>query len=305
MLKFLTERTSLAQFLEAGESVEINKEIAGRILQECKYQGQRPLNEDRVLAIAELMEQHTFRPNDQISFGLLNGALYLVNGYHRLNAVEMIGVKYPFRVEVYDVATAAELDALYCTFDQPGGQRSVTQISRSLGLHDEGDSGLRPATAALLIKSCPLLMIDLRRIAPNNRPPSTRSLDAKKAAALQWKPYAIDYQSCLSAGMSARTGRYRASGVFAVALATIRHQREKAIPFWKESVRNSGLQRGDPRQTLNVEFLSAKRSAGEYELAEKACTAWNAWFRGRELVVCKVLGSPLKILGTPYNGEEG
>lgn len=304
MLKFLSERNSLAQMLAAGESVEVGADLAGRILQECKYQGQRPLNDERVLAIAELMEQRTFRTNDQIAFGQLNGALYLVNGYHRLNAIGVAQANYPFRVEIYTVNTFAELDALYCTFDQPGGQRSLSQISKSLGLHDDFDNGLRPATAALLIRACPLLMVDLRRIAPNNRPRSTRSLDAKKATALQWKPQAIEYQICLDAGLTSRTGRYRASGVFAVALATIRHQRDKAIPFWRESIRNSGLQRGDPRHTLNVEFLSTKRSAGEYELAEKACAAWNAWFRNRELTMCKVLGAPLKLLGTPYSGDE-
>lgn len=304
MLKFVSNPSSgLSHLLEDGEVVTIGKELAERILAECKYPGQRPLNEDRALFIGELMEQGTFRHKDQISFGLLDSGYYLVNGQHRLTAISLSQSRYPFRVEIYKVGSRAELDALYCTFDQPGGQRSLSQISRSLSLHDGEENGLRPATAALLMRACPLLMIDMRRIAPINRPRSTKSVDARKQVALQWKPQAIDYQECLDSGLTSRTGRFRAGGVFAVALVTIRHQRDKAMPFWKEAIRNSGLNRGDPRHTLAAEFLSSKVSTSEYDLAEKACAAWNAWFRSRDLTMCKVLGGPLKILGTPHAGE--
>lgn len=303
-ISFLTPKiSSLSDILEGGTALGVDGELAERLLSECPYAGQRPLNEDRALLLASAMEHGTFLPNTQISFGRMKGCYHLVNGQHRLNGVSLSGKKISFRIEVYECSSKADLDALYCRFDQPGGTRSLTQISGSLGLHDENTDGLTSATAALLLRATPLLMIDLRRIAPVNRPRNTRDLDEKRVVALSWKSQAIDYQKCLAGGLTKRTGRFRAGGVFAVALVTLRYQNERAVAFWKEAVRDNGLMSGDPRHALHAEFLSSKRATTEYDLAEKACNAWNAWFQNRHLTVCKALGSPLKILGTPYLGE--
>jgi len=294
----------LSEVLKSGASIKIDDPLAHQILHECPYDGQRSLNDDRALLLATAMEHGTFLPNTQLAFGYLDGRFYLVNGQHRLNAVELARQVQPFRIEVYPCDDRADLDALYCRFDQPGGTRSLTQVSRSLGLHDEHDGGLTPATAALLLRSTPLLMVDLRRIAPAVRPPITRDLDAKKEFALRWKPWAIEYQACLNKGIGNRTGRFRRAGVFAVALVTLRYQLDRAKPFWSEAVRNSGLMTGDPRHALHSHFLSSKRATGEYDLAEAACQAWNAWFRKKELTHCRCMGSPLRIVGTPFAGND-
>lgn len=293
----------LVDVLENGASVNISAELAQHLLLECPYDGQRPLNEDRALLLGTAMEHGTFLQNTQIAFGLLGGRYYLVNGQHRLNAVALARLDQRFRIEIYQCDTRAELDAVYCRFDQPGGQRSLTQVSRALGLHDDTERGLRPATAALLLRAAPILMVKLQRVAPIHRPRDTRDLDAKKGVALQWKPWAVEYQDCLYAGITNKTARYRAGGVFAAALVTLRYQNEMAKVFWRESIRNSGLQNDDPRHALHSHFLSSRRATSEYDLAEAACHAWNAYFRGKRLTVCKMLGGPLRLLGTPY-GED-
>jgi hypothetical protein len=295
---------SLSQILASGAAVKIDAELARRILAECPYEGQRPLNEERALLLASAMEHGTFLANTQIAFCLYQGRFQLVNGQHRLNAVELARQTQLFRIEVYECSSRAEVDATYCRFDQPGGQRSLVQVSRSLGLHDDDDKGLRPSTAALLLRATPMLMIELKRIAPNQRPRDTRDLDAKKEVALRWKPWAIDYQSCLSGGITTKTARYRAGGVFSVALITLKYQNERAIKFWSESIRDSGLMSGDPRHTLHAHFLSSKRVKSEYDLAEAASHAWNAWWQGRQLTMCKVLDGPIRLLGTPFAGNE-
>lgn len=294
----------LNEILISGASVMVAPELARRVLAECGYMHQRPLNEDRALLLASAIEHGTFRRNTQVVFARLHGRLILVDGQHRLTGIDLAGRAWPLRVEIEDKSSQAEVDALYCQFDQPGGQRSLTQVSRSLGLHDADGNGLRPPTAALLMRAVPMLMVDLRRIAPTHRPRETRDLDTKKQVALEWKPWALDYQSCLGKGIGARTGRYRAGGVFAVALATLRHQRERAKIFWTNSIRNDALRSDDPAHSLHSHFLSSKRATSEYDLAEAASHAWNAHFANRPLKLVKAVGSPLKLLGTPYTGGE-
>ncbi|WP_165363943.1 hypothetical protein [Rhodoplanes serenus] len=294
---------SFDQVLVSGASLRIDQDLAARLLAECPYDGQRALNDDRALLLAAAMEHGTFMQNTQIAFARCDGRYFLVNGQHRLNAITLAQQAQAFRIEVYDCRSRDEVDACYCRFDQPGGQRSLTQVSRSLGLHDSAEGGLRPATAALLLRSVPMLMIGRRRIAPSQRPRDTRDLDVKRDFAMRWKPWAIDYQSCLDQGIGQRTGRYRAGGVFAVALVTLRYQNAKAREFWGPSIRNNGLLVGDPRGALHSHFLSAKRATSEYDLAEAAVHAWNAWFGGRQLTMCKVLGASLAPRGTPFTGE--
>lgn len=288
------------RLLTSGALLMITPAMARRILGECRYDRQRPVNEDRVLLLAGYMEHGTFRQNTQLVFVALNGRLYLIDGQHRMHAVDLSGMSQPFRIEVEQCTNEREIDALYCRIDQPGGQRSLTQVSRSLGLHDDAEGGLRPANAALLLRTVPMLMIELQRIPPALRPRSTRDIDAKKTVALDWKPMAIAYQECLDLGVSKFCGRFRNAGVMAVALATFRHQPEKAKEFWAGAVMGDGLSANDPRQALRNDFLVRGRTSHEFDLAETSAMAWNAFMAGRELKILKVLGGPIKLSGTPY-----
>jgi hypothetical protein len=294
-------RMPLDEILISGNDVKIDEELADRILKSCIYQGQRPLNEDRALLLGDTMERGTFLPHTQLAFGRWNGNFFLVNGQHRLTAVTLSRQAQYFRIEVYECASSDEIDSLYARFDQPGGQRSLTQISRSLGLHDDEKDGLRPASAALLLRAVPLLMIDLKRIVPSQRPRNSRDLDAKREFALCWKPWAIDYQNCLDGGIPVRTARFRASGTMAIALATLRYQNARAKEFWREAAHNSGLKSGDPRHTLHTFFLQSKRVRSEFDLAEACSFAWNAWFSDRPLTLLKILGGKINVRGTPFN----
>jgi hypothetical protein len=293
-------RMPLDEILISGNGVKIDEDLADRILKSCIYQGQRPLNEDRALLLGDTMERGTFLPHTQLAFGRWNGNFFLVNGQHRLTAVTLSSQAQYFRIEVYECASPHEIDMLYARFDQAGGQRSLTQISRSLGLHDEKD-GLRPASAALLLRAVPLLMIDLKRIVPSQRPRNSRDLDAKREFALGWKPWAIDYQNCLDGGIPVRTARFRAAGTMAVALATLRYQNARAKEFWREAAHNSGLKSGDPRHTLHTFFLQSKRVRSEFDLAEACSFAWNAWLSDRQLTLLKILGGKINVRGTPFN----
>ena len=285
----------------SGESVLIGAEQADQIIRECCYERQRRINDDRALGLAEAIEHGTFLPNTQIAFALLHGRLILVNGYHRLTAVSLCRQAQPFRIEIYPCASAEDVDALYLRFDQPGGVRTLTQLGAALGLADDK---LRQGSVTWLMRAIPLLMMRLERLPPLKRPRASRDLDRKKEEAKLWKPWAVDYQSCLDGGISSRTNRYRNAGVVAVALVTLRYQNVMAKVFWAESVRDNALESDDPRHALHLHLATAKRSVQEFALAEACCNAWNAFFRNRRLTICKTLGHPLRVLGTPFKGDE-
>jgi hypothetical protein len=296
---------SLDFVLVPGESVCVDPALAVRLLSESRYEGQRPCNDERALLLSETMEHGTFRQNTQLWFARLRGQYFLVDGQHRLTAVDLSRTTQRFRIEVEDCGNMGEVAALYCRFDQPGGQRSLTQVSKSLGLHDDAPGGLRPSMAALLLRAVPLLMIDLKPIAPVLRPRAVRDLDAKKDFAQAWKPAAIQYQRCLEGSNASRTGRFRTAGVVAVALITMRYQETAAREFWREAIRDNALHDTDPRHTLHIDFLQRRKQAGsEFVLAEAASVAWNAWMQNKQLKIIKVLGNPIRLAGTPICSAE-
>lgn len=278
----------------------IDAALAEQIMRECHYENQRRINDDRALGLAETIERRKFRLNTQLAFARLYGRLIMINGYHRLTAVSLCRQAYPFRIEIYDCASLDDVDALYLTFDQPGGVRSLTQLGAALGLADEK---FRQGSVTWLMRAVPLLMMRLERLPPAHRPRAARDLDRRKEEALLWKPWALDYQTCLDGGILARTRRYRNAGVVAVALVTLRYQPVMAKVFWSESIRDSALEADDPRHALHLHLASARRSVHEFALAEASCNAWNAFFRNRRLTMCKMLGHPLRLLGTPFKGD--
>lgn len=285
----------------SGDSVMISADEAEQIMRECWYEKQRRINDDRALGLAEAIEHGTFLPNTQLAFARLSDRLILVNGYHRLTAVSLCKQAQAFRIEIYPCRSVSEVDALYLRFDQPGGARTLTQLGAALGLADEH---FRRSSVTWLMRAIPLLMMNLERLPALKRPRASRDMDRKKEEALRWKPWALDYQSCLDGGIAVRTTRYRNAGVVAVALATLRYQNVMAKVFWAESIRDSALESDDPRHALHLHLATAKKSVHEFALAEAACNAWNAFFRNRRLTFCRSLGHPLRVLGTPFQGDE-
>jgi hypothetical protein len=302
-----TTADDVTAVLKPGVSLTATPALAIDLLERCAYARQRPLNEDRALLLADAMEQGTFLANTQISFARHAGRLVLVNGQHRLTAVTLAGRSAAFRVEIYDCANEGEVDTLYCRFDRPGGARTATQLSASLGLHDDFEGGLRRSTASLLLNAVTLPMMNFARIGPAIRPRATRDLDLRNKAAREWKPWAIEYQACLDQGVAVRTRRYRVGSVFAVGMATLRHQTARAREFWGGSIANDGLAANDPRAALHAAFLiisGKNEKRHEFDLAEMACQAWNAFYRERNLRQVRTTGGAFVILGTPYGAEE-
>lgn len=292
------------QALVDGALVEIDPSLAGQLLRETSYSGQRPIDERHALTLGLEMEQGTFLGGTQIAFARFGGHLYLINGRHRLHAVELSGTAISFRLAIYEAASDAEIGNLYCRFDTMQRGRTARQIVGAVGLVDEGEDGLSPSGATLLYAAMPILMLRFERVAHSQRPVETRIVDRKVAAAADWKPAAIVYQRLLDRQLTKFSRRFRASGVVAVALATLRYQPAMAETFWSAATLADGLHVGDPRHTLYLDLIASRRNSGaEYDLAAAAAVAWNAFFGRRQLKIIRVNPGPIVIAGTPFGGD--
>jgi hypothetical protein len=292
---------SLSLVIVDGTRLNVDPVLAGLILTETHYAGQRPVNEQHALLLGMEMEQGTFLPDTQLAFGRRDGDLYLLNGRHRMHAVELSGRAMRFSIVVYEVNSDAELGGLYCRFDTMVRKRSSAQIIAATGLADEDSTGLGRPVAQLLYSATPLLMIAFERIHHGLRAVEVRNVDRRVQFAKAWKPAALLYQKCLDGSRGRLPSRFRSVGVAAAAFATLRYQPELGEVFWAYAIANDALHIGDPRRTLYLDLVERRAKPGtEYDLARLAATAWNAFFEKRPLKLIKVLDGPIRIAGTPF-----
>lgn len=287
-----------------GERLLVTPSLAQQILLESHYRGQRTIDEQHALLLGMEMEQGTFLPDTQLAFARLGDDLFLLNGRHRMHAIELSGCPTRFSIVVYRVETESELGAFYCRFDTMVRKRSGAQIISATGLADESDDGLGRPVAQLLYSAVPLLMIGFERIPHSHRKVETRNVDHRIQFAKDWKPAAILYQKCLAASRGRLPVRFRSVGVAAVALATLRHHPQFAETFWSGAIANDALHIGDPRRTLYLDLVGRGNAAGaEYDLTRVATTAWNAYFEKRPLKLIKLIDGPIRIAGTPFGKQ--
>lgn len=289
----------------AGGHLTVGPALAHRILTECHYAGQRRIDEQHALLLGMEMEQGTFLADTQLAFAQIDGgALHLLNGRHRMHAVELSGRHIRFSVVIYPVDTAAELGSLYCRFDTMVRKRTAPQIISASGIADEDAAGLGRPAARILYAATPLLMLGFAREAHPTRRIETRNVDRRIEFARDWKDAAILYQKCLAASLTALPARFRSVGVAAVAFATLRYQPELGEVFWSYAVANDALRVGDPRRTLHLDLVGRTGKRGtEYDLAKSAATAWNAFFEKRPLKLIRALEGPIRIAGTPFGTQ--
>jgi hypothetical protein len=279
--------------------LRVNAALAQRILTEANYIGQRPIRDHHVDDLAGQMQRGLFGAATQLYFIRQGGRFHLVNGQHRLAALIRADREIEFQIAVEDVQTVEELAAAYFRHDRLARHRSTSEVLNAVGIGER--FGLSAGMAKAVFNATPLLARRFER--PNyQRDPLIRDDAARLAVAQPWWPIAADYERLISD--ATRTGKKKLLNpqVAAVAIVTLKHQPERAAPFWKGIADNDGLRKGDPRHTfiINDRVVTSINPV----LAAITSVAWNAWFEGRNINSIRVFEySPITIKGTPYTGR--
>lgn len=228
-----------------------------------------------------------------------HGQRWLINGYHRLEGLIMADLTLAFVIEIHQIADESDIHALYAVQDR-GRSRSINDVFRSLGLSDE--LGWKESELRLVGEGQPLITHDFGTYA------KVLLVDPYERADFirEWRAEGRDWLDCIKLARLRRYAAYLgASPVTAVALVTLRYQREKALTMWMDVARNDGLRAGTPEHTLATFLLSTRvREMAVREYARYVAQAWNSYYRDKGLT--KMMGrggdAPIKILGTPYGG---
>lgn len=274
------------------------------------YKFQRLLKQAGVDYYAGEMTKGDFDPTTVIWFGRVgNGAWQLLDGQHRLAAVEKSGVSQPFLVKRVTYASENDLANAYARIDQgfkrtPGDQAKAWQLPVKYGL---APTWITTFTAGLNFIAGDFGWRRRDKVHPRDM---HALMDDYQGAMLDY------YASCGKSQSETRKPLQRAATV-GVALVSFRFSslvfgKDKVNEFWEGVALDDGLKRDDPRKTAHDHLLVTSMAYGTGRgktvtapySARWLASCFNAWVEGRSLQHAKPDPSrPMLILGSPFNGK--
>lgn len=272
------------------------------------YRFQRPIRNQHVSYLASEIEKGRFVNGTMVHFAKLNGHCHLVNGQHTLSAIVQSGKSQLLAVKTTSVSDEKQIAELYFREDNHLS-RQISDAFRALNM--EESTGLTLTQQQWVGSAIYLIKEGFIRKGGSKQRVSRDEL-ANGVAKLA--PQARDYFQGIAGCRDPIQRALTRQATVAVALTTFLYCNDTAKKFWRQVALCDGLRIGDPRKTL-FEFLvevgssgggvTNKRSANAAYHCRAIASAWNACFEGRSLKIIKVIdeGLPIKLLGTPYHGE--
>lgn len=280
---------------------EITPEVAKRMLENMKYEGQRTLRKEHISFLANEMKEKRFVGNTLGVCRLPGGTEYLINGYHTLNAIVLSNTTQSMPVEFFDVRSNQEISKVYARFDRQL-RRTRTDTIRVYGLEDS--FGLAPSVLTKYSAAAAIIIRDFS----SGGGLSYLSDDEVVLFMIDWLEYAKQYLSLIKETSLVQAMLMR--HVFPIGLVTCRYS-DKADEFWSKTASDDGLLVGDPRKTLHqwIKETGLTRDAARKRIVtlplgmRSVATAWNAYIEGRSLSQIRVLNTtlPIVIRNTPYD----
>jgi len=293
----------MKKFFITNGSIEVTPEMATWILEQCRFEGQRKEYHHQVDLLAATMKAGEWLSDDQLSFCVLpDGTIILVNGYHRMKAVEKSGIPVRFHTRVIPVKDIDEVRKVYNKFDTATRNRSTAEILNAAGIYEKWNVSKQVGTA--VYKAAPLIANNFKMVNYQNMPPALRSVVSRIQTADEFASLAKDFEECLSPATYKYKYRLLNVGITAVALATLGSQRDKAMAFWSGVTSMNNLDYNDPRMTLakHISNVMARTNTPDGEVPKScvaAALAWNAFFNGIGLTILRT-SSSFSLAGTRW-----
>lgn len=273
--------------------VRIDKNLAAQA-EPMYYDKNRKTTDSWVSHYAELASSGQWSADSTFSFARLpDGTYVLLNGHHRMTALQACDVAVDAIFSVQCVSSWKEVQELHAVFDLAGRNRTISDISHSLDLQS-GLKGelLRFTSSAVGIIEGGWQMTGTRHAKKRQRAEAIRNW----AEAAQLAHSRFPKRSPI-------TPNWTRAAALSIILPTVRYSPALALPFWHACITLYNVPARAPAQYVN-RIISKKSNSGgtagkieAYLLAE----LWNANVMGVEIARMPTPPNDWPgLLGTPY-----
>jgi len=276
----------------------------------CNYSHNRRLRRHHVRYLLGEMRAGRFLPTAEIHLMYRNGEPVLVNGQHTCSAIVEYGKPVTVTIRKTMVSEAGQIALAYAFGHDTGLRRTFNDAMGAYNIAEK--TGLSNTQVNALATALRHIKNDF--IGEGHG----RNRDKASPGDLVDYVYAWSHDARLLFstisnidGAGGITRLLYKRGSLSIALVTMHYQIEKAIDFWRGVVQPDGLMFKDPRMTARRYLEQSKeRQAGIHaitpaRLSRQLASCWNAFYRNEMLNNAKPSEhSPIKLLGTPYNGNQ-
>jgi hypothetical protein len=277
----------------------ITPEHAAAILAHTLFAGQRKLSDHHVKFLTETQARGEFDGGAPLRFAKLNGRLYLIDGQHRLHMVVQSGEAVEFVVVTTTCQDAEEVAHLYARVDRGRG-RSLLDAMKALGVYNDAEIS---ATQMRHLAACAPFFAAGLKGSIQGHSYASKSAEGRAAVMDEWLPAAVRYFKALKPGSNDKLFMRREVAAIGIATMADTPARERARDFWAGCSADDGLSAADPRKAA-LEYIRRTKPShyGVGALAHGVAACWNAWFRGDQLRLVKVMdeAAPVRLMGTRW-----
>jgi hypothetical protein len=287
--------TSVSQKIKS-ETCIVAPATARWMRDNCHFDRQRKISHSNVGRLAAEMGAGRFIPGTQVYICTLpDGSNLIINGNHTLEAISECGISQTMTITEMKVSDIDEAGRIYAVFDIHKTRTWMDSL-RGCGLEDTVDMAPKVLAAITAIDN---------NFEQNSFTHSNGNSRIERFKRLEEYKEAADLLSAAISGCPSHTTKLiKRAVVMAVALETLKHQPSTATEFWRSFAKDDGLVSGSPEKALIGWLRNANVTgqAARKEMAIATALAWNAYFKGVPLVVCKPKqAGKFTLLGTPWS----
>lgn len=298
----------LAKILKDGGVMRVSPQLAARLLTEGFYHGQGDRHKRsgarmHIETFAEMIRNGGFRgDSNAIYICVVDGVAYLVDGYHRCEAIVAADREVNIRVIVLKRDNMDEVAKDYAIFNRQTRPRTLEQVKGAFDVFPT-DSPVIKSIQTALSKCIPAVVTGFSNSGAKDLPAKFRS-DAFRFE--QQVPYV---EACELFQRALECRPYRAINqkllrppVFGVAVITLKHQPELALEFWSGVINSGPLAVEDPRRVL-YETINSRSHETPRAMASLVEMAWRKWVRGETVTLLRApreAAAAFTVHKTPY-----
>lgn len=307
----LAARQLLSHILATAKNgvVQLSPQDAAVLVRHLNFPKQRGVKASRVEAKLADMRAGDWEKDHAITFVVLpGGAIYLVDGQHRLTAISLWHTTVPLMINVVSKPDLKSAQKYYSTFDGQSAVRTTRELLDAVDLPSE--VGLTKSMAKAVYDAAQLLASNLEPMNGSANVASHHGLfrmNNRIEVVQKWASEAREFEQILKAAHFSIRKMLMGTGVLAVALVTLRYQPATARQFWRGIAENDGLRKADPRSTFLADLMTRNMAVGSVrQRVQQPAVAWNAFYQGRELKIIKCIpDAAIVVAGTPFDGKGG
>ena len=276
----------------------------------CNYKHNRPPRQHHIDYLAREMQEGRFQSTAEVHMIYCNGEPVLVNGQHTCAAIIKYGKSVRITVRKSNTSEHGQIAMMYAFGHDTGLRRTFNDGVGAYNLEEQ--TGLYRDQVEAAATALRHIRLGFNKELGGHGQIKVSVAEIVDRLGSEWWTYFRQFYTVVNGVDKQLKSLASKRGALSVAVVTIRYQPEKALEFWRKVFDPDGLEWDHPcivtRRVLEAsKSLPGSQGITPQRLSRQLARCWRAYCDGellRQLPKVADDSAPIRIVGTPYNGQQ-